>query len=122
VRRSLFPSDESLPTWLHTLLCILVVSPFAGFLLWHGVHAIATAHLEPLSGPSLGQLFFGPVAINGKAAKVAGVSLIALGCAFVAFGFSYSRLVQGNKFLRLLPWVLLAAYIAISIWVKKLLL
>ena len=39
MRTSLFPSDESLPTWLHTLLLIIVVSPFAGWLFWFGLGA-----------------------------------------------------------------------------------
>ena len=120
MRRSLFPSDDSLPTWLHTLLLLLVVSPFSGFLLWHGVRAIVTQHLEPLAGPTVGNFFFGSVALHGKAATVAGVSLVVLSCAFVAISFNYSRLVHMNKVLRLLPWALIAVHAALSFWVKSL--
>ena len=120
MRHSLFPSNESLPTWLHTLLLLLVVSPFSGFLLWRGVHAVTTAHMEPLSGPDFGQFFFGPAAIHGKAARVAGVSLILLGCAFVALALNYSRLAQGNKVLRLLPWALVAISVTLLFWVALL--
>jgi hypothetical protein len=120
MRHSLFPSDESLPTWLHTLLLLLVVSPFSAFLLWRGVHAVTTAQMEPLSGPDFGEFFFGAAAIHGKAARVAGVSLILLGCAFVALAFNYSRLAQGNKVLRLLPWVLVAMSVAMLFWVASL--
>ena len=120
MRRSLFPSDASLPTWLHTLLLFLVVSPFAVFLLWHGVQAIATAHLEPLEGPDFGQFFFGPTAINGKAARIAGVALIVLSCSFVALAFNFSRLAYANRVLRQLPWILVAVYIAMSFWAESL--
>ena len=120
MRRSLFPSDDSLPTWVHDLLLLLVVSPFSGLLLWHGVRAIATRHLEPLAGPEFGQFFFGSVAIHGKAATVAGVSLIVLSCAFVAIAVNFSRLVPMNKILRLLPWGMIAVHLALSFWVKSL--
>lgn len=120
MRHSLFPSDDSLPTWLHTLLLFLVVAPFSIFLFWHGGHAITTAHLAPLAGPEFGQFFFGPAAIHGKAARVAGISLIMLGFAFIAIAFNYSRLVQINKALWLLPWFLIAQYVAMSFWVRSL--
>jgi hypothetical protein len=119
MRNPLFASDESLPTWLHTLLLLLVVSPFSGFLLWRGVHAVTTAHMEPLSGPDFGEFFFGPAALHGKAARVAGGSLILLGCAFFALAFNYSRLAQGNKVLCLLPWVLLAMSVVMLFWVAS---
>jgi hypothetical protein len=117
---SFFPSDEALPTWLHTLLLLLIVSPFAVFLFWHGSHAIATAHLEPMSGPELGQYFFGGVPLDGKPAKVAGLSLVVLGCAFVALAVQFSRLACGNAVLRMLPWALVAVDAALSLWVKSL--
>ena len=120
MRHSLFPSDESLPTWLHTTLLLLTVLPFSVFLFWNGISAINTAHLEPLGGPELGQFFFGNVAIFGKAARMAGVSLILLSCAFIALAFNYSRLEYGSKILHLVPWVLLAVYIVMSFWVKSL--
>lgn len=120
MRHSFFPSDDSLPTWLHTLLLLLIVSPFSVFLLWVGADAIATAHLEPLEGPDFREFFFGPTAINGTAAKVAGGSLIVLGCAFAALTFNYSRFAHMNRFLRLLPWILVAIHIAMSFWVQSL--
>jgi hypothetical protein len=120
MRHSLFPSNESLPAWLHDLLLILVVSPFTGFLLWRGVHAVVTAQMEPLSGPNFGEFFFGPATLHGKAARVAGLSLILLGCAFVALASNYSRLAQGNKVLRPLPWVLVAMSVVMLFWVASL--
>ena len=120
MRRSLFPSDDSLPTWLHTLLLLLVVSPFSIFLLWHGGQAITTAYLAPLAGPELGQFFFGPHALHGKAATIAGIALIVLGFAFIALAFNYSRVVRMNKVLRLLPWIMIALYAAMSFWVRAL--
>jgi len=116
---SLFPSDEALPTWLHTLLLILIVSPFSGFLFWFGVSAIAAAHLDPLSGPEFGQFFLGPSPLEGKAARVAGVSLIAFGGSFVAIAFKFSRLAGENRLPRLLPWILLAISQMLSLWAKS---
>ena len=60
MRRSLFPSDDSLPTWLHTFACFFVVSWFGVPLLWWGAEAIHTRYLPPLSGPELGQYFLVP--------------------------------------------------------------
>lgn len=119
MRQSLFPSDDALPTWLHTLLLCLIVSPFFGFLCWHGVSAIATAQLAPLSGPEFGQYFFGDVTLVGKAAKIAGVSLIVLGCGFLALAIQFSRLAVAQVVARtLLPWVLILVHIALTYWVK----
>ena len=120
MRHSLFPSDESLPTWLHTTLLLLTVLPISVFLFWNGISAINTAHLEPLGGSELGQFFFGNVAIFGKAARMAGVSLILLSCAFIALAIQFSRLVYAGAVPRILPWVLVAAYVALSFWVKSL--
>ena len=120
MRPSLFPSDEALPTWLHTALLILIVSPFSVSLLWFGVHAIATRHLDPLSGPVFGQFFFGPSPLQGKAALLAGFSLIVFGCAFVALAMQFSRVAHGNVVLRSVPWVLVAVSAALSLWVKSL--
>ena len=118
MRHSLFPSDETLPTWLHTTLLVLVVSPFSVPLLWFGLHAITTRHLEPLSGPELGQYFFGPSPLQGRAAVLAGFSLVIFACTFAALALQFSRLAPGNNTLRFLPWVLLVVSIAIFFGVK----
>jgi fatty acid desaturase len=118
MKHSLFPSDEALPTWLHSLLLLLVVSPFALFLFWHGFHAISTAQLDPLSGPEFGQFFFGSSPLQGKAARIAGCSLVALGGAFVALAVQFSRLLQGSSLLRWLPWALVALSVALSFGVR----
>ena len=120
MRHSLFPSDESLPTWLHTMLLFLIVSPFFVFYFWQGISAIAIAQLEPLSGPEFGQYFFGGVTLVGKAAKIAGVSLIALGFGFVALAIQFSRLAMAEFVARtFLPWVLIAVHLGLSFWVKS---
>jgi len=120
MRHSLFPSDDSLPTWLHTLLVFLIVSPFFIFFFLQGVGAIASGRLEPLSGPELGQYFFGSVTLVGKAAKIAGVSLLALSFGFVALAVQFSRLVIAKLVTRtLLPWVLIVIHIGLSFWVKS---
>ena len=120
MRPSLFQSDDKLPTWLHTALLLLIVSPFSLPLLWTGVHAISAAHLEPLSGPEFGQFFFGSEPVQGKAARAAGFSLVVLGCAFLAIAIQFSRLARGNVIVRTLPWVLVAVSVALSLWVKSL--
>ncbi len=120
MRPSLFPSDESLPTWLHTVLLILIVSPFAAPLFWIGFDAITTAYLEPLSGPDFGQFFFGNLTLQGKAAKIAGVALVTLGCSYAALAMQFSRLAYGNIILRCLPWALLVIFEILSLWVKSL--
>jgi hypothetical protein len=117
---SLFPSDEALPTWLHTTLLILVVSPFSVPLLWSGAQAIATRHMELMSGPEFGQYFFGPLPLQGRAAVLAGFSLVIFGCTFAAMALQFSRLAPGNVTLRFLPWVLLAASLAVSFAVQPL--
>lgn len=119
MRHSLFPSDEELPTWLHTTLLILVISPFAGFLYWFGIGAILTGQLEPLSGPDFGQYFFGPTHLHGKAARVAGISLITLGCSFLAIAYRFSRMANESRFSSFLPWILLALSQILSLWVKS---
>lgn len=121
MQHSLFPSDESLPTWLHTLLLFLIVSPFFVFLFVEGISAIASAQLEPLSGPEFGQYFFGDVTLVGKAAKIAGVALIVLGFGFVAIAVQFSRLAMAEFVARtFLPWLLIAVHIGLSFWVKSL--
>lgn len=104
---SLFPSDEALPTWLHTALCLAVVAPFAGFLFWFGLVAIATATLEPLAGPDVGQYFFGTTPLHGREARLAGATLLLLGTAFLALGLSFTRFAEDRPIPRLIPWTLL---------------
>lgn len=119
MRPSLFPSDDELPTWLHTTLCIAVVAPFAGFLLWFGLGAIVTGQLAPLPGPDFGQYFFGETAISGRAARVAGVSLSLLGLAFLGLGLSFTRAADEIRLLRLIPFLLLAASLLLSSCVPR---
>lgn len=111
---SLFPSDEKLPTWLHTTLLLLIVSPFSLFPLWWGMSALVSGHLEPISGPEPGQYFFGPTALNGTAARLAGVAFLVLSAAFIAIAISFSRFSKENSVLKLLPWALLAGFVALS--------
>lgn len=118
MRPSLFPSDKDLPTWLHTVLLFSIAAPFALPLLWTGVQAIATRHLVPLGGPDFQQFFFAGSSLSGAAAITAGISLIFLGSAFVALAGSFSRPARGRPVLHLLPWVLLAIHVALSVWIK----
>lgn len=114
MRPSLFPSDDELPTWLHSLLLALVSLPFSGFLLWFGCGALFSGRLEPVEGPDFGQFFFGPTALAGKAARIAGLSLIAAGASFLAIAYRFSRFSDEGLRARLLPWILLAVSVMLS--------
>lgn len=116
---SLFPSDEKLPTWLHTTLLLLIVSPFALLPLWWGISAVVSGHLEPVSGPEPGQYFFGPTALNGTVARLAGVAFLVLSAAFTAIAASFSRFAEENVILKLLPWALLAGFVALSFFIDS---
>lgn len=109
---ALLPSDDELPTWLHTFACYFVVSLFGVPLIWMGVQAIRSRHLDPVSGPEFGEYFFGNAPLDGNAAVWAGWSLIALGASFLALGARYTRAGQERTWVRMLPWIFLAA----SIW------
>ncbi len=115
-RPSLFPTDEALPTWLHTTLCILVAAPFSGFFLWDGFGALFTGHMEPIPGPEIGQYFFGEVALNGRSARLAGLTFVLIGLSQLALGFSFTRHAEGRPRWRLLPWVLLA--VSLVFWTR----
>lgn len=120
MRYSLFPSDETLPTWLHTTLLLLIVSPFSLIPLWWGIGALVSGHLEPISGPEPGQYFFGGRVLDGAAARLAGVACVLLGAAFAALAGSFSRFAKDHPVLKLLPWVLVAGFIALSFYVRTL--
>ena len=119
MRKSLFPADDSLPTWLHTLACFVVVSLFGTPLIWWGSEAILFRHLEPVAGPEIGQYFFGSAALEGKAAVWAGWSLIMFGAAFFALGARYTRAGRESAALRLLPWVLIAASVLLALPISR---
>lgn len=117
--RSLFPSDDSLPDWLHHLtLCIAVVALPAGFLFWFGIGALITGHLDPLPGPDLGQYFFGNKVLTGSKARLAGTSLVLLGTGCLTLGLSFSRLVDDYPKLRVVPWLLVAASMVVTFRIR----
>ena len=120
MRRSLFPDDDALPTWLHTFALFFVVSLFGVPLVWIGGEAIFSRHLEPLSGPTFGEFFFdNTTTLQGNEAVWAGFSLVTFGCCFFALAVSLMRSAQGNRALRVLPWVFLAVSIALSLQVGR---
>ncbi len=120
MRHSIFPSDDSLPTWLHTTLLVLVVSPFCLIPLWWGIGAMVLGHLDPLPGPDFGGFFFGQAPLYGGIARFAGFALVILGVAFAALAARYSRFADENKTMMALPWVLIACFIVCSFLVNKL--
>ena len=103
----LSPQDDDLPTWAHTTLLMIVVSPFALILIWPGLRAVATGILLPMTGPDFGQWMFGNQELRGDHAVLAGWVLISLGVTFFALGASFSRWAQERLLIRALPWILL---------------
>lgn len=99
--------DDDLPTWAHTALLMIVVSPFALLLIWPGSRAVATGVLLPMMGPEFGQWMFWHQELRGHHAVLAGWVLISLGVTFFALGASFSRWAQERLLMRTLPWVLL---------------
>ena len=119
MRNSLLPSDDELPTWLHTVLLLLVVSPFAGFLFWVGLAAIFSGYMEPIGGPDVGQTFFANSPLHGAAARWAGLTLLAFGSSFVAIAYKFSRLAGDTRLAQGLPWGLLAFSCVMLIFVNR---
>jgi hypothetical protein len=97
---------------------VVVVSPFAGFLFWFGISAIYAGHLEPLSGPEFGQYFFGSLTLEGRPARIAGLSLVTLGSSFLAIAYRFSRVAGEGQFPCFLPWVLLTISQFLALVVK----
>ena len=98
--------DDDLPTWAHTALLMIVVSPLALLLIWPGSRAVATGVLVPMTGPEFGQWMFGQQELRGGHAVLAGWVMICLGVTFLALGASFSRWAQERMLMRALPWVL----------------
>ena len=111
--------DDDLPTWAHTALLVIIVSPFAILLIWPGSRAVATGVLLPMTGPEFGQWMFGNKELRGHHAVLAGWVLISWGVTFLALGASYSRWAQGSLLLRSMPWVLLIFELAFYFYVLR---
>jgi hypothetical protein len=110
--------DDDLPTWAHTLLLFLIVSPFALPLIWLGLQGIHTHHLEPVMGPDFGVWLVGPKPVDGRAAVLEGLKLILLGCGFLAIAAAFSRFAEDRPGLRRLPWILLGVFVVLTFWIK----
>jgi len=108
----MLPKDEDLPTWVHTALLLVVVSPSAGFFLFYGLSAVITRHLPQLMGPDFGTYLF-PGPLSGQSAVVAGVGLIFISASFAAIGYLFSRFSNDRWYVKLTPWALLAIGLAL---------
>lgn len=93
--------DDELPTWLHTTIALLVVSPFALLFIVPGIGAIRNSVLEPLMGPDFGFFLFGDQTLHDQAARVAGWSLLAGGLSFFGIGIGFCRWAQDNAVIRI---------------------
>jgi hypothetical protein len=102
--------DEELPTWLHTLLWLAIVSFFAVPEGLEGFEAIATRRLEP----SMDNEWIGPHALEGSLAVAAGFLQVELMITLYALAIAYSRLGESRKYLRTLSWGLFGVYVAVG--------
>jgi hypothetical protein len=111
-------SDERLPTWLHTIVVIVIASVFGIPPLVWGIEAMAAAQLPEMRGWD-NVIFLSK--LDGNRAFVAGGSLICLGLTFLTLGLGFTRWAQRRAALRLLPWLWLAlfALLYLSVFVVK---
>ena len=119
MRPSLFPSDDSLPTWLQTTLCLAVPFPFSIILWWNAGLALLTGHLEPQSGPEFGQYLFGNTNLMGHSAYWAAGSMILLGASFATMGLAFTRHAEDHRWLKALPWTLLPLSLVVIFFVRS---
>jgi len=112
MRQSLFPSDDALPTWLHTTLLLVVVSPFCISLLLPGLHALKAHELAPISIE--GQYMFGGVMLHGGQATLAGWALVMLAGVFPALGLCFARLERVQRWARISVGILFGLYLVLS--------
>ncbi len=112
MRQSLFPSDDALPTWLHTVLLMAIVSPFCLSLLWPGLQAIRAHELAPFGFQ--GDYFFGGVMLHGRQAVLAGFALVMLAGVFPALALCLSRFERVRHWACISMGVLFALFLVFS--------
>lgn len=113
----MFPKDEELPTWLHTALLVIVIAPFSGFLLIHGVHGIFSSHLPEIMGPDFGTYLI-RAPLYGSRAVIAGIGLFFLSSSFIGVAYAFSRFSSDHWSAKVLPWVLLAIGLGLLVAVQ----
>ena len=114
--KSLLPSDDELPPWLHTALLLGLASVFGLPLVWSGAEALLTGTMRPTSGPDVGTWMIGTLPLHGRAARVGGLALIVLGTAFLALGLAWTRWAAERRLLKVAPWGLLALAVLLMAW------
>jgi hypothetical protein len=114
--KSLLPSDEELPSWLHTALLLGLVSVFGLPLIWSGAKALLTGTMLPMSGPDFGAWFISSLPLHGRSARVGGLALVVLGMAFPALGLSWTHGAAERRLLKAAPWGLLALGALLMAW------
>ena len=108
--------DDDLPDWAHTSAVMLVSAAFGAPWLWLGLKAVFTARLPATMGPEFGVWLFGQHTLVGRAAVLAGCTLVMLGLAFLALGAAYTRWAESRTAVRVLPWVLLGLALLLYRW------
>ena len=112
--------DDDLPTWARTTCVLSIVSLFALPLFWSGLRAVMLQSLPPMMGPEFGVWMFGPGELQGRAAVLAGLSLMVFGATFFALGVAHTRWAQDRVMVRRLPWILLVLGVVLYFWVHSL--
>lgn len=114
--KSLLPSDEDLPSWLHTALLLGLVSVFGLPLIWSGAKALLTGTMLPVSGPDFGTWLISSLPLHGRAARVGGLALVVLGTAFLALGLAWTRWAAKRRLVKAVPWGLLVLALLLMRW------
>ena len=108
--------DDELPDWAHTALVMVIALAFGAPWLWAGLQALVSGQLAPTMGPEFGAWLFGPKTLTGRAARIAGGSLVVLGLVFVSSGLTLTRWAETRQTVRLLPWGLMALELVLCRW------
>jgi hypothetical protein len=117
---SFFPTDDELPTWLHTTLLLGVISVFALPIGWEGIDAIARRRYDSTDGPEFGIHWFDPPPFEGGLAVTAGFAQLTLMLTIYVFAMVYaSRWHERLRKWRAMPWILSAAYFAACVLIDR---
>jgi len=100
--------DDELPDGVHTALVMTLAAALAAPCVWTGLPALLSGSLPPVMGPDFGTWLFGPHALTGRAARLAGSSLLVLGLVCLAGGLATTRWAEGRRGVRGLFWALVA--------------
>ena len=108
--------DDELPDGVHAALMMALATALAAPCFWTGLPALVSGSLPPLMGPDFGTWLFGPQTLNGRAARLAGGSLLVLGLVCLAGGLVNTRWAEGRRAPRALFWALVLLDLLLYRW------